>query len=433
MKKLIYILMAALSFHAKGQFDQKPNIVLIMADDLGFGDISCYGSTKINTPVLDKMASEGMKFIDYHSNGSVCTPTRAALLTGNYQQRSGLEGVIYVQKEKRVYGLANNQETIAEYLKKAGYATGIFGKWHLGYQSKYNPTKQGFDEFNGYVSGNIDYISHRDGINIYDWWHNTDSIQEEGYVTDLITNHALEFIEENKSNPLFLYLPHEAPHFPYQGRNDPADRLPNKEFNGHGSRPDKDVAYKEMVEIMDENIGRVLDKLEVLGLLENTFVFFCSDNGATKLGNNGNLRGHKGSLWEGGHRVPAIAWWPGKIPADAVSSETILSMDILPTILSLCNVSTEDSFDGKDFSQALLSQGQMNKRPVFWRYRKQKSVRFDHWKFIQQGDEEFLFDLKKDLYEKQNLNDSYPEKTDELKALLTDWESEMKGYQQKTN
>jgi len=182
----------------------QPNIVLIMADDLGYGDISCFGSDFIQTPVLDKMAAEGIKFTDFHSNGAVCTPTRASLITGNYQQKAGLEGVIYVQKEKRIYGISPQEKTMAEIFKDAGYKTGIFGKWHLGYKSEFNPTYHGFDEFYGYVSGNVDYISHRDGIGVYDWWHNTDTSYDKGYVTDLITDQALKFMESNTDHPLFL-------------------------------------------------------------------------------------------------------------------------------------------------------------------------------------------------------------------------------------
>ena len=226
----------------------------------------------------------------------------------------------------------------------------MFGKWHLGYQPEYNPTKYGFDEFYGYLSGNVDYISHRDGINIYDWWHNTELSNDEGYVTDLITDKALKFMEKNKEQPFFLYLPHEAPHFPYQGRNDKADRLPGQDFEGHGSRKDKKQAYKEMVEIMDENIGRVFEKMKELNLEKNTFVLFCSDNGATKEGSNGNLNGFKTSLWEGGHRVPAIAWYPSKIKSGKETGSTVLSMDILPTLAAVANVSTEHNFDGVDFS-----------------------------------------------------------------------------------
>ena len=434
MKKiLIVVALASIVFQAMAQEKSNcPNIILIMADDLGYGDLSGYGSDYINTPVLDNMAAEGMKFTDYHSNGAVCTPTRAALMTGNYQQKSGLEGVIYVQEEKRIYGISSAQLTMAEIFKDAGYKTGMFGKWHLGYQPEYNPTQHGFEEFYGYVSGNVDYISHRDGIGIYDWWKNNEFSYDEGYVTDLITDEALKFMESNKERPFFLYLPHEAPHFPYQGRHDKADRLPGKDFDGHGSRKDKKQAYKEMVEIMDENIGRIFDKLKELNLDRNTFVLFCSDNGATKLGNNGNLNGFKSSLWEGGHRVPAIAWYPSKIKSGKVTDNTVLSMDVLPTLLSIASISTDHKFDGIDFSQTLFTNKKFKNRSTFWRYRNQFVAREGDWKYLKIKDEEFLFNLQKDVKEQTDLKEEKPEKFGYLKSLMNIWESEMDMYPQQT-
>ena len=434
MKKII-IVVAFFSFLLQAMAQEKsnrPNIILIMADDLGYGDLSGYGSDYINTPVLDNMAAEGVKFTDYHSNGAVCTPTRAALLTGNYQQKAGLEGVIYVQQEKRIYGLSPIQKTLAEIFKNGGYKTGIFGKWHLGYQPEFNPTQHGFDEFYGYVSGNVDYISHRDGIGIHDWWHNTEVSYDEGYVTDLITDKALEFMEENTEQPFFLYLPHEAPHFPYQGRHDKADRLPGQEFDGKGSRKDRKQAYKEMVEIMDENIGRVFKKLKELNLDDNTFVLFCSDNGATKEGSNGALNGFKGSLWEGGHRVPAIAWYPSIIKSGKVADNTVLSMDVLPTLLSIANISTEHKFDGVDFSQDLFENEKLKNRTTFWRYRNQLVAREGDWKYLKTKDYEYLFNLESDLPEQIDLKETNSKKFQHLKSLMTNWENEINKYPQQT-
>ena len=434
MKISLLLLFILLVLHAcKPKNDTPPNIVLIMADDLGYGDISCFGSDYIKTPVLDKMAAEGMKFTDYHSNGAVCSPTRAALMTGNYQQRACIEGVIYAALDKRMYGISAEEKTMAEYFKDAGYTTGAFGKWHLGYKPEFNPTRHGFDEFYGYVSGNVDYISHRDGVGLYDWWENADTSYEKGYVTDLITEHALQFIEKNRNKPFLLYLPHEAPHYPYQGRNDKADRLPGQKFQAHGSRPDKKQAYKEMVEIMDENVGRVFQKLKELGLDKNTFVLFCSDNGATKMGSNGTLNGFKGSLWEGGHRVPAITWYPQKIAAGTQTGSTVLSMDVLPTLLSVASISVPSKFDGVDFSPVMFHQEELAERPVFWRYRNQWVVRKGDWKYLKIKDNEFLFNLKNDLGEQQNLIKTNTEKAAELKTLLDQWNNEMNQYKQQTN
>ena len=202
---------------------RRPNIILILADDLGYGDPSCYSGQHLNTPNIDALADGGLKFTDFHANAPVCSPTRAALMTGRYQQRSGLEGVLSARNH-RDKGLAGSQITIAQILKQVGYATAIYGKWHLGYQPRFNPNRFGFDEFRGFVSGNVDYHSHIDQIGQEDWWENLELQPEEGYSTDLITQHGLSFIKRHADQPFFLYLAHECPHYPYQGRNDPAGR-----------------------------------------------------------------------------------------------------------------------------------------------------------------------------------------------------------------
>ena len=228
-----------------------PNFIVIMADDLGYGDLSSYGGW-IETPHLDKLAAQGMEFTDFHSSGNVCSPTRAGLMTGRYQQRAGIPGVVFADPTNAVHyhGLQTSEVTFAELLRGAGYSTAIFGKWHLGYYPKYNPIQHGFDSFRGYVSGNVDFISHVDQAGVYDWWHQDKHVVEEGYTTHLITTHAIEFIEANKRKPFCLYLPHEAPHYPYQGPNDPALRSVGGAFDNQGERKDIKNAYREMVQEM---------------------------------------------------------------------------------------------------------------------------------------------------------------------------------------
>ena len=427
---LIFSLFLLISCNSSNE--SPPNIILIMADDLGYGDIGCYGSELIQTSSIDKLAFEGMKFTDYHSNGAVCTPTRAALMTGNYQQRAGLEGVIYVQGETRQTGLSPEELTIAEIFRDAGYATGIMGKWHLGYKKQYNPVHHGFDQFYGYVSGNIDFHSHYDNAGIYDWWHNLDTIREEGYVTDLITEHSVDFIRNNSGKPFFLYIPHEAPHVPFQGRNDSAFRFPEREFSYLGPAEDREATYREMVEVMDEGIGRVMQTLKELNLDTKTFVFFCSDNGA-RFGSNGQLKGNKGSLWEGGHRVPAIAWYPGKIKAGETTNSTVLSMDLLPTLISVAGISDSHDFDGINFLEVMFSQQPLKERPLFWRYRNQWAVRKGNWKYLKINEKEYLFDLKEDMREKNNLINKHPGIARDMKDLLKQWKTEISEYNQKTN
>ena len=410
-----------------------PNIVLIMADDLGYAGIGCYGNEVIKTPNLDKLAEGGLRFTDFHSNGSVCTPTRAALLTGRYQQRSGMEGVIYVRGASRLVGLDSSETTVAEVLKANGYATGIMGKWHLGYKNEYNPVQHGFDEFYGYVSGNVDFHSHYDNSGIYDWWHNLDSIQEPGYVTDLITKHSVEFIKKNKNHPFFLYVPHEAPHVPFQGPNDPPYRFSDNKFTYYGPVEDRDRAYREMVEVMDDGIGEIMATIKNLELEENTLIVFISDNGAETFGHNGILKGDKGSLLEGGHRVPAIASWKGKI-APGESSETSMTFDWMPTFLSLAKVEDLNQYhlDGKDLSTHLLDQEPLPNRSLFWKYRNERAVRYDQFKlYINQADT-MLFDLSTDVEENTDIRDEHTALANDLSYALEVWEGSMNKVEQKT-
>lgn len=407
-----------------------PNIILIMADDLGYHDLGGYGNTSILSPHLDSLAANGAKFLDYHSNGVVCSPTRAALLTGRYQQRSGIEGVVSA-KNHRHTGLKDHF-TMASFLKEHNYRTGIVGKWHLGYDTLFSPLNNGFDYFKGYVSGNIDYHSHIDQVGCYDWWNNKDTLREAGYSTDLITRNSIDFIERNKEDNFFLYIAHEAPHYPYQGRNDPADRTINGQFDNLGSRTDRDAAYKEMIEVMDEGIGKLLDFLKSRDLLESTLIFFISDNGANRYGSNFPLKGFKGNVWEGGHRVPAIAFWEKTVPPGVID-QAIMSMDIFPTLVELVAGSIPEAydFDGISLWPLLLDQtAEVEDRTLFWRFGdNKKALRVQHWKYICFNEDEYLYDLSKDMGEAHNLIDSFPILADSLRAVLKDWESEMSAFE----
>ncbi len=406
-----------------------PNFVIILADDLGYGDISCYGNPVIKTPVLDGLAAKGIKFTDFHSNGPLCSPTRAALLTGRYQQRCGIEAVIKAVGD-REKGMALSQVTFAEVLKPLGYASAIFGKWHLGYQTRFNPVKQGFDVFQGYVSGNVDYQSHIDQGGYEDWWDGAEKQPEEGYTTRLITDDAVNFIEEHKNGPFCLYLPYETPHYPYQGPYDKAERTP-----GHPELPDKSLkekaaAYKEMIEALDKGIGVVIDSLKRHGLEENTFVFFCSDNGPAGPGSAGPLRGRKGSLWEGGHRVAAIAYWPGRIAGGSVSHETVLTMDLFPTMASLAGARLPENLtlDGVNLQPLLLNGSKLPPRTLFWRMGKQKAARKGPWKLdvnCHGTPGTFLYNLEDDLAEQHDLSQRERQRVAELEKELSSWEKEV--------
>lgn len=410
-----------------------PNIVMIMADDLGYGDISCYGNTTIHTPNLDLLAANGVKFTDFHSNGAVCSPTRAALMTGKYQQRTGVGGVI-TAKSHRDVGLNLSETTIAEEFKKHGYNCGMFGKWHLGYSKEYNPTLQGFDEFTGFVSGNIDYHAHIDQEGYLDWWKGDETENEVGYSTDLITEYGTRFIKENnpkkKGKPFFLYLPHEAPHGPYQRRIDKTLR----EVGKAGTKPvDKDsvpLIYKEMVEVMDEGVGKIIETLKETGQYGNTIVVFISDNGANGNGNNGNLKGNKGGVYEGGSRVPAIISYPDIIKKGMINKQIALTMDLLPTLLDFIGQKpSATNIDGISLKDNLIHQTKLPQRDVFFAYKNKSFIRNGDWKLVriesENGHKIELYNLSTDIQEKNDVSSVHPELVNKMSDKLELWKIEV--------
>ncbi len=405
--------------------DEKPNIIIILADDLGYGDVGCFGSKRFKTPNIDGLAKDGIRFTDFHSNGAVCSPTRAALLTGRYQQRTGITGVVSA-KGHRHTGLDLEETTFAEVLKTAGYTTALFGKWHVGYQSDYNPVRQGFDEFIGYVSGNVDYHAHLDQTGREDWWKQDKLRPENGYTTDLITDHGVEFIRRNKDRPFLLYLAHEAPHYPYQGRKDPPRYTRDK---GRTKDPVTLEVYREMIEVMDEGIGRIRKAVDDAGLSVNTLIFFFSDNGPAGPGSAARLRGKKGSIWEGGHRVPAVACWPGTIRAGRISNATAMGADLLPTIADMARVTLPEDLelDGVSLLPHLSCEYQIAARPIFWGVKNRLAVRKGQYKLITNRSftNPALYDLENDLGEKQNIAEQKPELVRELLKLLKDWHTDV--------
>ena len=411
----------------------KPNIIVIMADDLGYGDLGCYGNREIRTPHLDRLAAEGIRFTDYHSNGTVCSPTRAALLTGKYQQRTGISFVVTVAK--RDVGLGLEETTFAESMKSEGYITGMFGKWHLGYDRRFNPVHQGFDEYVGFLAGNVDYHSHVDQAGYEDWWVGDQLVREEGYSTDIITTHAVNFITKNKEEKFLLYIPHEAPHYPYQGRSSKADRMiggkPGKDYPVRGSEEDYHSLHREMVEVMDEGIGKIIQTLKDMDLDQKTLVLFCSDNGATRdVGSNAPFRDSKGTVWEGGHRVPAIAWWPETIKPWGVSHETVMSMDFFPTMVDVAGGNIPEDLDGVSLKGLLLKGENLHKRDLYWQYKSQRAIRSGEWKLVSLAPEEIpqLFNLKNDPEEAHNLEKTNPELVRKLTQKLTDWENDVNNH-----
>jgi arylsulfatase A-like enzyme len=413
---------------------KRPNFILIMADDMGYGDVGCFGNTIIKTPHLDRLAAEGMLLGDYHSNGAVSTPTRCALLTGRYQQRAGLEGVLLAGNERHERaGLQPGETTFADVLSANGYKTALIGKWHLGRMIRYNPVNHGFETFTGFTSGNVDYKSFVNNQGVYDWWNKDSLEQVAGYLTEVITRSGLDFIERNKKNAFCLYLAHGCPHSPYQGPDDPPFRVLGKKGLFESSRKDRNVCYREMIEYMDKGIGQIMDKLKREGLDKNTFVVFVSDNGPAGPGSSGQLRGKKGDLFEGGHRVPGILWMPGVIKAGSVCNQPVASMDFFSTMLELAEIPAgmlKKPLDG--YSIVPLMRGnQTPNRYLFWRSGNAKAARYGDWKYLEitsgkgnnRQKETFLFNLKKDIPEKDNLIKEYPEKALELQNELNLWEN----------
>jgi len=403
-----------------------PNIVMIIADDLGFGDVSMNGSLKLSTPNIDRIANEGICFKDFHSNGALCSPTRAALMTGCYQQRTGISGVLSAANHRDKGLCPKTFTTYAKTLKKAGYHTALFGKWHLGYAPEFHPLQHGFDVFHGFTAGNIDYFSHIDQTGIFDWYQGAEKKDEVGYTTDLISAHGIRYINEMAGKPFCLTLAHECPHYPYQGPGDEAFRtedaeISNRSFFNKGPREDIDQAYREMMECFDRGIGELVDTLEEVGELDNTLIVFFSDNGPASPGTSHPYRAGKGSYYEGGHRVPACAMWPDKIKSGGISEQTILTMDLFPTFCSIAGLESPQ-LDGIDLSEHLFYGKELGPRTTFWEMPQGNSVgiRRGEWKLILDGERSELYNLSDDPSETNNLG---AKKKELISELILDYEA----------
>jgi arylsulfatase A-like enzyme len=415
-----------------------PNIVVILADDLGYGDLGCYGSKDIKTPNIDAMAKRGMKFTDFYVNAPVCSPSRAGFLTGRSQQRCGAESVFTPAHAES--GLPLNERTLADELKRGGYATGIFGKWHLGYAEEFNPVNRGFDKFIGHLSGFLDYHSHVNPTLGYDWMDGLNKTEGRGYSTDLIGKHSIEFVKANKEKPFFLFVSHQAPHSPFQGPADgPQIELLDGKVIKHAIKQDGEQRYAkyiEMAERMDKTIGDLLRVLHEDGLAENTLVMFVSDNGPSYLaGTTGGLKGGKHSLWEGGIRVPAVACWPGRIKAGVVTREPATMLDLFPTFLNLARVKPESGLelDGTDIGPLLFRGEAPPNRSLCWRHERSVAVREGKWKLLGRYEDRAkradfseksarLHDLKTDPAEGNDLSAQHPEIVRKLAAAHEAWE-----------
>jgi arylsulfatase A len=392
----------------RGAERKRPNVILVMTDDQGWGDVSSHGNDKIDTPVMDRLAADGARFERFFVS-PVCAPTRASLLTGRYHLRTGTHGVTRGRENMR-----SEEVTIAEALRQAGYVTACFGKWHNGAHWPYHPNGQGFDEFFGFCSGHWN--------NYFDTTleRNGESVRTKGYITDVLTDAAIQFIEKNKDRPFFCYVPYNAPHSPFQ--------VPDRYFDKYKKRglDDKLACVYGMCENIDDNLGRILKRLDELKLSDNTVVLFLTDNGPNSDRYNGEMKGRKGSVHEGGVRVPLFIRWPGRIKRGANVTQIAAHIDIFATIIELCGAAMPKTLPQDGVSLVPLLKGETAGWPdrmifTFRSPRRQTqkvpgSVRTQRWRAVKAGNRWELYDMTTDPGQKKNVTKKYPNIVKKLSA-----------------
>jgi len=441
------LLLASLAIVIGPALDQRaavpdrPNVVLIVADDLGYGDLSSYGAPDTRTPHLDRLAREGVRLTQFYANAPVCTPTRAALITGRYQQRVLLERPLETNAETPHtgldVGLPVTGRSLPQLLKNAGYATGLIGKWHLGFKPEFHPKRHGFDYFWGFLAGYVDWYSHVRGDGQSDLWENTTAIQHKGYLGHELTNRAVTFISEHASRPFFLEVTYGAPHWPFQSphRASTAVRRNGSMLQSPAdANPPSRKDYAEIVEDLDAGIGRILETLQAGGLAEKTLVIFTSDNGGEWLSRNAPFFHRKDTVWEGGIRVPAIVRWTDTVPAGRTLAQVAITMDLTATIVGLAGGATANSaFEGIDLMPFLRANAPPVERTLFWRVGKapgqQRAVRSGDRKLMLDGSKQLLFDVSRDPGERDDLAAQHPDRVRLLKGLIETWEKDVDADQ----
>ena len=401
-----------------------PNIIYMMADDMGYADLSCYGRKDYQTPNLDKLCSQGIKFTNAYATAPVCTPTRVAFFTGRYPAHLtvGLYEPIAEGPKDSLVGLSSQDPSIATLLKKAGYQTYLVGKWHLGYRPQFSPIANGFDYFFGFHAGATDYISHVDQRGKPDLYENDRPVQKKGYSTDIFTEKAIEIIKMSHQKPFFLALTFNAPHWPWQGPTDkPYDTM---RWTAGGSA----AIYAAMMKSLDDAVGKIVKTVDDLKLSNNTIIIFTSDNGGERYSDNGIYQGKKMSLWEGGIREPAFVRWTGKIKENSVTNQVTTTMDWTATILSAAGVKADTKFplEGIDIMPMMTGKQKEVDRTLYWRIfqrNQHKAIRDGKWKWLQdEKQNEYLFDLSVDPSEKNDLKDKFPDVYTRLKNKFSQWE-----------
>jgi arylsulfatase A-like enzyme len=403
-----------------------PNIVFIMADDLGYADVSCYGRPDLHTPNIDAIAARGIRFTQGYANSAVCSATRTALITGRYQYRLavGLEEPIASHEA----GLSSDHPTLPSLLRKAGYGTTLVGKWHLGRLPKYGPLQSGYDHFYGFRGGAVDYYSHSD-----DLWDGDVKVEQSGYLTDLLGNHAVDVINNYSAShkPFLLSLHFNAPHWPWEAPGD--DQESRRLAAQHSGLGDFDggsqQTYRRMIGDMDVQVGRVLETLRTNGIDQNTIVVFTSDNGGERFADTWPFTGRKTELLEGGLRIPAIISWPAQIPQGRTTDQVAISMDWLPTLLAAAGTSADPDFppDGINLLPVLAHGSPIVPRKLFWRYKAnaQRAARDGDWKFLKILNNTFLFNVVEDPMERANLKERHKEIYERIVSEWLAWNATM--------
>ena len=419
---------------AKGR-NKRPNILFMMADDLGFADLSCYGRRDYQTPNIDLLAKQGTRITQAYANSAVCTGTRVGLITGRYQNRLpiGLEEPLGAF-DKQDLGLPPSHPTLPSLLRHVGYRTALLGKWHMGKLPNYGPLQSGYDHFWGFRGGAVDYFSH-DAFGEHDLWDDDTPVQEPGYLTDLLGDRAVELVNRYAADqsPFFISLHFNAPHFPWEGPKDLAEsqRLgsnskPGAIFDADGGTQN---TYAAMVTRMDIQVGRILAELERQGIANDTIVIFTSDNGGERYSDTWPFSGKKTELLEGGLRIPAIVRWPRHIPANVSNSQVMISMDWLPTLLAIVGANSDPAYppDGIDLTGSLMHGALPQSRTLCWRYLNlsQEACRDGDWKYLKILGNTFLFNLADDPLERANLKERFPEIYRRLLADYQNWSNTM--------
>lgn len=414
---------------------KRPNFVFILADDLGYADLGCYGGRPRAagarfdscSPVLDRMAREGLRFTQGYANSSVCSPTRVALMTGRWQHRlrGGADEPIRTRERGNpVLGLPPEHPTLPSLLRDAGYATALVGKWHLGFPPHFHPLKSGYQEFFGALSGGLDYFTHKDGAGVHDLWEGEKEAHVKGYLTDLITERAVRYIRRRRREPFFLSVHYTAPHWPWETRRDraEAERIASLYHFDGGSA----ATYYTMIRHMDEGIGRILAALASAGIARDTLVVFTSDNGGERFSDTWPLVGKKMDLLEGGIRVPYIVRWPAVVKPGGITAQQAITMDWVPTILEAAGVAPHSDYppDGRSLLPVLRNPRRTIARELFWKmlYRSQKAMRAGDWKYLSIEGDEFLFNLAADPRERANRAKRDPQRLEAMRARHAEWE-----------